>query len=220
MTFVAVLPSIWPEWTERCLDTVTPVLRDGLLVIDNTVENRGVAASWNIGVDKVLADDADWLIILSAAIRFGAPGGADFLWVLEQARDRHPLALGDRHALALVIEAHHGIGWHLIAMSREVLEKVGRFDEVFFAYMEDIDWGRRFILAYSQYGEPLWEKVSVDVSIAGFAHGVDLGGVKVDNAANETTYTAKWGASKGQELYATPYGDPDLPVSFTGPYSP
>lgn len=197
MSHVAVLPSIHKPWTDRCL---RGCLLDPM-VVDNTQHNRGVAASWNLGIDEVERTGADWLVIISAAIRFGPPGGYDFLEALDANPD------------ALAVEAAQGIGWHLVAISRRTIETVGRFDENFWpAYYEDIDYGRRMWLAFNQ---EQWPRVHVDVSIAGVSHGVDLGGAVIDNELLQTYYRRKWGGDKGEETLTAPFGS--HPINYWPP---
>ena len=188
MSHVAVIPSIYAEWTERCLRGC----KLNTFVVDNTVKNKGVAASWNLGIDELDRIGGDWLIIVSAAIRFGPPGGLDFLAACEANPD------------ALALEAAQGIGWHLIAINRRTIDRVGRFDENFHpAYFEDIDYGRRMWLEFDQ---EQWPRFHADVSIAGVSHGVDLGGAKIDNTKLASYYRSKWGGDKGAETYDKPFG--------------
>lgn len=201
MSFVAVLPSIYPLWTDRCIDSMSPSFRQSLILIDNTVDNIGVAASWNLGIDRMEELGTDWLVIVSASMRFGAPGGMDFIAELESTT-------------ALAVEAGHGIGWHLVAFPRSTIERVGRFDPVFPAYYEDLDYGRRISLAFDLDSPPWWSKVSVDVAMAGFSHGIDLGGVRVDNHYLEARWIDKWGGTKGAEKFALPYDG--QPITYIG----
>jgi hypothetical protein len=204
MKFQAVLPSVYPIWTERCLNGMCTELRANLLIVDNTIDNIGVAAAWNLGIDRMEETDAEWLVILSASMRFGVPGGKDFLDACANSVD------------AVAIEAAHGIGWHMVAFPRTTIHTVGRFDTIFPAYYEDIDYGRRVSLALLRE-PPYWSKVSVDVSMAGFAHGIDLGKVKIDNAYLEARYRDKHGGPKGGETFFDhPYGNPDLDWTFIG----
>lgn len=189
---------MYPEWTERCLATckIEPY------VIDNTIVNKGVAGSWNIGIDYLEEEHADWLVILSAALRFGPPGGKDFIEAIENSSN------------CIALEAAHGIGWHLIAFHKQVFEKVGRFDENFWpAYNEDIDMSRRISLGF-RLDPPYWRKVSVDVAIAGFAHGVDLAGVQVDNLLLDEYYAQKWGDLKGKEKFLHPFNNEEHDLSY------
>lgn len=195
MNFVVVLPSIYQPWTDRCLKHACPELLDNLLLVDNTEHNRGVAGSWNLGVDRMFKQRADWLVVLSAGIRFDPDiGGRDFLDQMEQA----PSGWAG-------VEAGHGMGWHLIAFRRRVFRMIGRFDENFFpAYWEDNDFARRMILATSNEG-PLWTKVPCNVSLQGFSHGVDLGGADTKPHLMAAYYQAKWGSMPGGEFYTTPF---------------
>lgn len=197
MSHVAVLPVIHRPWADRCLATADPHLLLHGVVVDNTETNIGVAASWNRGIERMRERGADWLVVMSAACRFGPKGGRDFLLALHENRG------------AVAVEAAHGIGWHLIAIAADTFDAVGTFDENFFAYHEDIDFSRR---VHCWLGEepPWWPKVSIDVAIAGFAHGIDLGGAVVDAAAQERYYRAKWHGAKGEERTCLPFGDQPL----------
>ncbi len=202
----AVLPSIYEPWTARCLASMSDVWSRGITIVDNTQTNRGVAASWNVGIDAMEQRGARWLVLISAAIRFGAPGGDDFLDALAADVD------------SPAVEATF-MGWHLIAFRAETIERVGRFDEAFWpGYYEDIDYGRRAALAY-RLAPPYWSKVECDVAHAGHGHGILLGGVEIDNAKVERTYRRKWGGPKGSETYRQPYNDRHCDHTFTGPHA-
>lgn len=204
MSFVAVLPSIYPPWTQACLDSCR-FPREHLLLVDNTTENRGVAASWNLGVETVLREGQDWLVILSAAMRFGDAGGLDFLELLEANPD------------AWALEAHPHFGWHLIGFHRRTLEGVGYFDENFWpAYWEDNDFSYRFALLRDliPVTEPFWRKVEVDATLAGYAHGHRLAGVQMDAGNLLAYYVRKWGGAPSEEQFRHPFGDETLDLTW------
>jgi hypothetical protein len=219
VSFVAVLPSIWPEWTELCLASMSYELLSQTVVVDNAAPNRnlGVAASWNVGARILQQQEADWLVIISAAMRFGAPGGRDFLAELDAAP-----------AEAWAIEAGPcprwpgmGFGWHLIAFRASTFERVGLFDENFWpAYFEDLDFGHRIRCAsgWAAGEEPMWPKVDVDADLAGFAHGIHLAGVEQDPSGLIRYYSRKWGVPPGapasEVFYTNPFGDPKFPLSY------
>src|SRR5258708_38669688 len=174
MKYTAVMPVIYQPYADACLASC----KFKLLVVDNTVENLGVAASWNLGIDKMRADNSDWLIITSAANRYDK-GGLDFLKALED------------NPGSLVIEAGIGVGWHLIAFSRCLIEAVGKFDENFYpAYYEDLDYSLRIQKVYKD--SVPWTKVNVQVSTAGWAHGVALAGVRSDSDKLQGYFKKKW----------------------------
>lgn len=192
-THLVLIPSIYKPYTEECVASLSPEFE--LLIVDNTQHNRGVAASWNLGRERVLVEGLDWLIVCSAAVRFGTPMGSDLLAELEQ------------HSGARVVEGAWGLGWHLICFSRRVLEEVGSFDENFWpAYFEDNDWSWRFHLVYATQ-PPYWEKVTVDAWVRSFAHAERFAGVRAYAPGLLDYYRAKWSGVPGQERFAHPFND-------------
>src|ERR1039458_9355829 len=87
--FVGVMPYVFLPYYHDCVATMHPDFKDNVLFVDNTVDNKGIMWGHNQGVLKMYEEDADWLVVISAGIRFGAPGGLDFVEQLDQ----HPDAL-------------------------------------------------------------------------------------------------------------------------------
>jgi hypothetical protein len=166
-----------------------------------------VAASWNLGIERMKERGADWLVICSAAMRFGVPGGLDFLAHLEA------------NPGSVAIEAAWGIGWHLIAFNRRTIEAVGLFDANFApGYFEDLDYAYRIRLAHlTAEPPPFWGKVDVDAYVASFAHGERFAGIKADGPKLLDYYCAKWGGPTGQERFTRPFDNPDRPISWWPP---
>ena len=183
-------------------------------VYDNTVRNRGVAVAWNYGALRMREEDADWLVVISAAMRFGAPGGDDFLDHVDRSDpDAWAVEAGECPR-----QPGHGFGWHLIAFPRRTFDRVGDFDENFFAYYEDNDFGHRVRCAadWTPGVDPVWPKVDVDADLAGYAHGIRLGGVISDPNKAVAYYRSKWGGPPSCEEWTTPFGE-DRPLSFWRP---
>jgi len=202
--YVCILPSIHEPWTEACLETCKIRVR----VIDNTQHNIGSVKSWNLGIDQMIQENAQWLVVLSAAIRFGPAGGLDFIQALD---------LPGR----LVVEASPVFGWHLIAFHRDLIATVGRFDENFFPYgYDDIDYSYRIQQGYdfemNKDQWPFWwAKVPIQVEDAGMAHSLKLTNRVVgDMAAPLAYYTQKWGGPKGEERWRRPFGDPSNSIRY------
>jgi hypothetical protein len=172
------------------------------MVIDNTTHNVGVTKSWNAGVDYLYDLDRDWLVLLSAAIRFGALGGQDFIDELQDPFE--------------VIEARPVFGWHLIAFHRRIFDRIGRFDENFWNYYGDIDWTVRIQAAFKP-ADPPWNKVTVDVADMGMGHGLKLAGVQ-DSADPPIAYfRRKWGRHPdrpAEPSYAYPFDNPSNELSY------
>lgn len=205
---LVLLPSIFKRRTDICVNSMASGFRDRLLVVDNTKTNLGVAASWNIGARMVLDHQLDWLVVLSAGVMFGWHGGLDFLDALEADN------------VSPCLEAGDGLGWHLIGFRRETLQRVGIFDEQFFAYSEDNEWSIRFQRVFDcdshapDFVGPLWPKVPVDAELAEVAHGIKRGGAVVDLEGMRELCWRKWGRN---EEYRFPYDDKSLPLDYVGP---
>lgn len=195
MTHLTLLPSIDQRMTDACLETWK--VPGPLIVVDNTEVNKGVPASWNIGARAVLEQGLDWLIVLSAGVRFGKVWyGGDLIHAL------------DADKTALAIEADDGLGWHCIAFSNYLLTEVGLFDERFFpAYYEDNDFAYRTFCRFrlDEQG-PWWPKVKVDVRLAEVAHGLKRAKVQVDMVGNLAKYEEKHGGPPGKEAFRSTHG--------------
>lgn len=171
-------------------------------------ENIGVARSWNIGVEKVIDEKLDYLIILSASIRF-KNGMDDLISELDK---------GYNYGL----ETQHG--WHLICLSRKTLESVGYFDENFYpAYWEDSDYIRRMEIIGihdPMNAEKQIPKFQVGATCVTDAHALKTG-VKVNFVGCQDYFVEKWGATNefGSQLdrdkmYKTPFNNPENPIDY------
>lgn len=199
-----VLPSVDVEWREACVATLHPSIRERLLIVDNTVTNLGVAASWNRGVGAAVAAGAEWLVLLSESMRFGVAGGTDF-----EAR------LDGQYCDSLW-------GWHLIGFRMTTLERVGRFDEAFFAYCEDTDYLYRLHLAGMasprENDRPgRVQLTGIDAHDGGTEHSIRAGLVTVNLSQMAAIYRRKFGGDQSHETFTHPYNRPDLDWRWTGP---
>lgn len=231
--FVAVLPfayrPYYDEFMARCRLQESPDL--DLLLIDNTdpKTNVGIMVSHNMGVERMYEVGADWLIIISAAIRFGEPGGLDFLEVLA-AKDDHYIihAASDNVAGGRQDDGTLGggknavFGWHLTAFKREVFDNIGTWDENFSKYgLDDIDLSLRIQKHYkgrkTETGESGWNTYPIDVADSTMSHSISLAGVKSPYPPRAAYFTRKWlrtpedWQSMGAE---NPFGDPAHDLKF------
>lgn len=218
MSYLIVLPSIFPPYTEACLASLHPSIREHVLIVDNVPPkpNIQVARSWNIGLDRVLAEGQDWLVIMSAAMRFGPAGGMDFIGRLDEYRGSWAIEAIDGEGPA----GSGNIGWHCLAFARDpTLIQVGRVDHIFASYCEGIDLGTRIIIAsgWKPQDGQVWPKVLVDCRCESIGHGTQLGGAKVPpGPLLNDLYSRKWLGHKGHETTTHPYGCPELPITWTG----
>lgn len=213
MRVAAVLPFVVPDYHHGCALTLR---LPNVLHVDNSERgpygrNLGVMRSHNMGIDYMREIGADWLVVISAAVRFGPPGGLDFLEALEVFPD------------AACVCAEDVFGWHLIAFPAETIEAAGRWDENFHPYgFDDNDYAIR--VRKSRPGAE-WVKVPVDVddSLVGMGHSVKVGGVMdglratVNAEAQLRYFEAKWGNRPGvwfDEYHDTPFDNPWNDVGY------
>lgn len=201
MTAVWVLPTINPGRGRKAVERLFG--RD-VLVVDNTAENRGVSASWNMGADYMRVRRAEWLIICSESLRMH-PG--------EAARLEAELTA------SAAPWADTGYGWHLVAFRASTLERVGRFDEIFQAYMEDTDYLYRLHLAGfpspRENARPHTVIDGIGADDLGYGLAVTDRLVDVQWADLAVRYQTKWGGPQGHEAYTTPYNDPTHDWAWT-----
>lgn len=210
---VAVIPVIIPETADKCIKSIlmpessSGFHKNDILIVDNSRDkfagkygletyrdpdnhNLGVARSWNIGANKVIAQNLDYLVIVSASMLFGPK--------------LHCTWLSEMHAHwgKNIIESM-GNSWHLIAIHRTVFEKVGLFDANFYpAYFEDIDFGYRMRVSGLDTNWPcIWNNC--------MSQGAAMHAKEVSVPARPLLdyYKEKWGGDKGEEKFVLPYGN-------------
>lgn len=227
-TFVAVLPAIDYDLATSCIQSMDWQLANRVYLIDNSERltiadwasprgalapidrepgNLGVPRSWNRGIEWMRANDASYLVIISQSVLFGPSGGRDFLDELETRRPDWLM--------------HFQYGWKLIALSADLIERVGRFDPVFSpGYREEVDFLYRCHLAglpSPQYNDGRFDQVVIDAESRGDALMIRSGTVRMDFGANTAAYLNKWNGEKLQEQWTHPYNDPSLDWTYTGP---
>lgn len=204
-TYTAVLPFVWQPYRDEFMETC----RLEVFEVDNTVTNLGIMRAHNLGIDRMREDGTEWLVVLSAALRFGPAGGLDFIEHL------------DRMGGHRVVEAKGVYGWHLIAFHCDTLATIGRWDPHFSPYgFDDIDLSVRYQLAYGNSGQ-LWDKVPVDVADAGMGHSIKLAEVDAPAQPRIDYFVKKWGRHPGDgnlPTYSRPFGNPGNPIGYWPSY--
>lgn len=204
MSYQVILPSIHQPYTTECFASMSDNFRKNTYVHDNTQNNIGVTPAWNIGLQEMYNRGADWLVLLSAAIRFGERGGDDIAEYLEAHPDLD------------VVEALEVYGWHLIAFNKRLFDRVGTFDENMPIYFSDIDWSLRIQKAYAPSNAP-WEKIEFDVTDKGMAHGIKLAGVQEAAERPILYFVTKWGRHPGAYQlgsYDHPFNEEDKDIKY------
>jgi GT2 family glycosyltransferase len=185
-------------------------------------------ASHNKGIEFMKEKNADWLIIMSAAIRFGKNGGFDFIDVLENNPNHYVIHAGTPNSPLSIDqtklkhqknkEYQNGVyGWHLTAFSKDVFENIGTWDENFSPYgYDDIDLSVRIQKHYK--GRAGWGTFPVQVSDTTMSHSISLGGLKTLDEPKASYFKRKWGVNAGgsniDDYYDNPFNDVTKPLSW------
>lgn len=216
MSFLMVVPVIDKTVTDEFIAGLK-VNHNDVFIIDNGTPhvlpdwdgpryaspgNIGVATSWNLGAKAVLGSGIDWLVIASAALRWGPSGGVDFTSGLETI-EGHPAVTSTQ-------------GWHLCALHHTTLEAVGLFDENFFpGYFEDTDYLYRMYLAGfpspRENGEH-WGHIYSDAEYGESAHALNNGLVTAPMNELGYYYRRKWGGNPGSETFTNPFDVSNYPI--------
>jgi hypothetical protein len=200
-TYTAVLPWVLRSYRDAFAETC----RLNVYEVDNSEHNIGIMRATNLGIDQMRVNGTEWLVVMSAALRFGPAGGLDFIDHLDRM---------DGHR---VVEAAGVFGWHLIAFHCDTIAAVGKWDPNYSPYgFDDLDLSVRYQLVYGNGGQ-LWDKVPVDVADAGMGHSVRQGRVVAPAEPRIVYFEKKWGRHPGawqEPTYEHPFDNADNPVGY------
>jgi hypothetical protein len=227
MKYVVVVPYAYQPYFDEFIKTVK-IPRENMLLIDNTdpEKNIGIMAAHNRGIDFMKERGADWLIVMSAAIRFGEEGGLDFLKVLEEHPGYHVIhgasanVKGGKQANPDGGGGNNKVfGWHLAAFNRTVFEAIGRWDENFTPYgFDDIDLSLRIRKHFKE--QTKWDTYPCDVTDTTMSHSIQLAGVKAPSAPRMFYFMEKWGRHPGAwqwDGWDHPFNNPEHSLAYWPP---
>lgn len=166
----------------------------GARVIFN--EGGSISSAWN----AALKENQDFTIICSVSTRF--------YWGLECVVDEFKRNMS-------LYAAETQLGFHLAAVTREWVQKVGYIDENFQAYGEDTDAYRRMNMAGVSSN-----RFNVNAMLAGLGIAQKSGQVIQNWQLTDDYYRAKWGNVSGRETWANPYNEPDKDFTYWRKMSP
>lgn len=172
-------------------------------VRNGTGTNWGVSRSWNVGIDE----QHDWTLILSSSVVL--PYGLRY--ALKQFDE--VIEAGEEY-IVFTEEALHAF-----AVSRKLIQTIGRFDENFFSYYEDTDFLYR--LKVSKIKQPPWLP-KIDLRAGSYqdkfiARALKRGLVKVDFGELKDYYVKKWGGPPSAEKFIRPFNDPSHDLRWWHP---
>ncbi len=209
-TFSIAVPHVAPLWNlQEFVKTVDDQYWKHFVISDNSknqdlkqfdLESKGariiynpggsISAAWN----AALKENNDFTIISSVSTRFW--------WSLEKVIDEFKRNMN-------FYAAETQLGFHLCAVTRELVEKVGYVDENFQAYAEDTDWRRRWNLAGVNSNH-----FNVAASLSGLGVAQKSGEVIQNWQKTDSYYRCKWLGSAGREKTANPYGEADKDFTY------
>jgi GT2 family glycosyltransferase len=167
--------------------------RKHVLEVIRPGRNIGVAASWNLIIDRAAPEP---VIISNDDILFYVDTFEELIWALVQYR---------------FVE---GDGWALFGQRHELVQSVGYYDENFWpAYYEDVDYDLRLARA----GVPIGRPLSRPVHHEGWATEKALGQeswLREGRERNHAYFIAKWGGESRNPRWN---GTPDI-VHFKEPF--
>lgn len=217
MKYVIAIPSGGGDRLDVCLNSMDPEIRKNVLIHKNapgiqerddvlgyvgTGINDGVSAGWNSGVNYVLDNDLDYVIIVSQHVVF-TDGMRDFIAHLEREKPEYGVISTE--------------GWHCIAISNKTLKLVGEFDTNFYPiYYEDTDYELRLY----KHGiiEELYEVSLSSLKTPG-GYSTTLG-MRPNVEKCKQYFLEKWGEIfsytdyEKQSFYDHPFNDPTKPLDY------
>lgn len=221
--WVGVLPFAFQPYLDECVATMDPEFKEGVLFIDNTVNNIGIMKAHNLGVEKMYEDGSDWLVIISAAVRFGPKGGLDFIEQIGKHQDHHVIHAATENVVGGLQHKPEGadqkngvFGWHLTAFHRSVFDTIGVWDTNFSNYsLDDIDLSLRIRKGIKNVK---WDTYPSDVTDTSMSHSINLGHIKAcAYPPRESYFRRKWGRGGGDwqnDGYEHPFNDPTKPLNY------
>jgi GT2 family glycosyltransferase len=181
-------------------------------VLDNWRSNRGVAASWNEGMRRAMADGHRYAVITNDDVQF-TPGALIEMYGSLRASGAVSMSANQNGAYpkqGITV----GIDFFCLAVDMEQLvERCGWFDENFIpAYFEDNDMSYRMELAGAQRLLNTEAIVNHTGSATQFLHGEENGICShFQFEKNRSYYNYKWSAlAPGYEFSEHPYRDESM----------
>jgi len=166
------------------------------VVVDNWVENRGVAAGWNYGIKKSLEMGIEKFVIMNDDASFQE--GSYPSQLIKELDDDTAFVMAE-------------VGFAAFATHKAAIDRIGFFDEKFFpAYFEDNDFAYRAKLEGMSYKGIIHCKVEHEGSKTQFWNGTGDSERTVSHdqfRTNRSYYKQKWGGEPGYETFLTPFGE-------------
>ena len=217
MKYVVVVPFAYRPYFDEFKATLK-LPEENCLFIDDTSPPGGIGImkAHNMGIDFMLEKKADYLIVMSAGIRFGEPGGQDFIKVIEEHPELLVINGAGRHTFEDGHEEVLAMGYHLTAFKADVFSGIGRWDENFSPYgPDDID----LMLRMKKYfgSEYKLDSIPIDMEHISRSHSIQLAKVEAPSGPRIAYFTEKWGRHPGAwqwDGWAYPFNNPEHNLAY------
>jgi hypothetical protein len=216
MKYAVVVPYAYKPYFDEFVATLK-IPREYCLFIDDTDPPGGIGImkAHNQGIDFMREINANWLIVMSASIRFGEHGGLDFIDILEQHNNLHVIN-GAGKWVDNGEERIQALGWHLTAFKADVFAGIGRWDENFTPYgFDDVDLTLRM---KKYFGTELrMDTFAVDMEHTTNSHSIQIAGIDAPSAPRIAYFVEKWGRHPGAwqwDGWAYPFNNPEHSLAY------
>lgn len=214
MKYVVVVPYAYRPYFDEFVATLK-LPRDNCLFVDDTDPPGGVGImrAHNMGIDFMRERGANYLIVMSAGIRFGELGGLDFIKIIEEHPD---LLVVNGAGLNRENGQLMAMGYHLTAFKADVFAAIGRWDENFSPYgFDDID----LMLRMKKYFNTEYkvDSFAVDMEHVSRSHSIELGKVQAPSGPRIAYFVEKWGRHPGAwqwDGWAYPFNNPEHSLAY------
>lgn len=216
MRYVVCAPYAYRPYFDEFIKTVK-IPAENMLLIDDTTPPGGIGIpkAHNMGIKFMKERGADWLIVMSAGIRFGGKGGLDFISAIEGNPDNIIINAAGRW----VVDGKEQIialGWHCSAFNKVIFEAVGGWDPGFTPYsLDDVDFTIRIQKHFGVHYKA--DTIECDFEHVDTAHSIKLGKVKGTYPPRDSYLQRKWGRNGAEwykPAYDHPFNDPTKPLSY------
>jgi hypothetical protein len=168
-------------------------------------EDIGCSGAMNVGLKKIDSEGLDYCIILSPSALF-TNSIEDFVKIIEEEEKK-----AKNYYYWSV--ANFKTDCHAFAITKKCVDEVGLYDENFYpVYYDDTDYGYRMGLigVAKTPVEPLRISQDLGGGLKNNKRAFDLYWANVNHIHDY--YVRKWGGEAGQEIFKTPFNNPNLTI--------
>lgn len=198
------------NWTDPMVHTACQAFCDRGAEVYDCRFNLGLAATWNLGISRMVEDDNDFIVILSPSVIFNVPI-QNFIDAIIESEIKDPNRVG-------LYVNDDIVNLHCFARTRFGHEQIGYYDENFWPiYYEDTDLCYRGKL--QQQANPSLpftrKQLHLDIVTSGYSHSCSnspelLRLYQMNGTRHSLYFLKKWGGPPASEIFLTPFNNPAI----------